>query len=114
MNGAAVRFPFLTRRRYTFRAAKATSNALGMYCLYTRCSSDNRRYAVLARRTRDRMSSRSAIRIDLLTMSRNSASRPRREGGRSPAGKERLRTTGGTAIEVVMAFRGLKLQGGGG
>src|SRR5437867_11615673 len=114
MNGTAVRFPFLTRRRYTFRAAKATSKALGMYCLYTWCSSDSRPYAVLARRTRDLMSSWSAIRIDLLTRRRNSPSRLRSEGGKSPAGKERPRTTRGPAIDVVMAFRDLKLQGRGG
>src|SRR2546427_3619378 len=73
MNGMEDRFPFNIRRRWAFRADKATWKAEGMYCLYTAWRALRFLYAARVSRARDRMSSLSAIRIDSFTRSRNSA-----------------------------------------
>ena len=85
------RFPFLILRRCTFKMARATSNAEGMYCLCTVWRALRSAYAARVSRARDRMSSLRAIRIDSFTRRRNSARSQPRPGSSDVTGKTRAR-----------------------
>src|SRR5947209_2702973 len=59
-------------RRWDFKAPSATSNAEGIYCLRIEWSRLRSAYAALESPCLDRVPNTAAIRIDLLTIRRNS------------------------------------------